>query len=62
MKTIKHLINARFLAFAEMATMQGAKPAPGIYSVAFVQQDGALKIAGELIRLFGIDIAPTDPS
>ena len=62
MKAGKHLINARFLAFAEMATMQEAEPEPGIYSFAFVQQDGALKIAGELIRLFGIDIVPTDPS
>ncbi len=60
MKTGMHLLNSLFMAFAAMAALPSAVAGPEISSFAFVQQDGSLKIAGNLIHLYGIYIPPTD--
>ena len=60
MKTRRHVLNVLFAAFAGMAPVQWAVADPEISSFAFVQGDGSLKIAGDLIRLYGIYIPPTD--
>ncbi|HJV76053.1 MAG TPA: thermonuclease family protein [Noviherbaspirillum sp.] len=47
-------------ALTGIATMGEAAADAEIASFAFVQEDGALRIAGNLIRLYGIYIPPTD--
>ena len=58
MKTIRHVLNFLFAAFACMAPVQWAA-ADEFSSFASVQTDGSLKIAGYLVRLYGIYIPPT---
>lgn len=55
----KHVFRLLFAVSAGMAAAQGAMADPEIASFAFVQEDGALKMAGHLIRLYGIYIPPT---
>ena len=59
MKTRRQVLNLLFALLAGMAPVQWAA-AQEISSFAFVQQDGSLKIAGYLVRLYGIYIPPTD--
>ena len=59
MKNRRHVLNVLFAAFAGMAPLQSTV-ADEISSFAFVQADGTLKIAGYLVRLYGIYIPPTD--
>jgi len=54
------MLSFMFAAFAGMATVQWAVADPELSSFAFVQEDGSLKVAGELIHLYGIYIPPTD--
>lgn len=56
----KHMLSFLFVAFAGMATVPSAVADPEISSFAFVQEDGSMKVAGELIHLYGIYIPPTD--
>ncbi|MEP6966253.1 MAG: thermonuclease family protein [Polaromonas sp.] len=60
MTTGKHLPNALCVAFAAIASMPSAAAGADISSFAFVQQDGTLRVAGNLIHLYGIYIPPTD--
>ena len=59
MKTRRHVLKVLFAAIAGMAAVPWVA-ADEISSFAFVQGDGSLKIAGYLIRLYGIYIPPTD--
>ena len=58
MKTGKHLLKALLAVLAQAATVHAA--GQEISSFAFVQEDGALRVAGNLIHLYGIYIPPTD--
>ena len=62
MKIGKHVLSVLFAACAGMSAVQPAIAEPEISSFAFVQDDGSLKIAGNLIRLYGIYIPPTAQS
>ena len=59
MKIRRYLLNVLFAAIAGVAAVPWAA-ADEISSFAFVQGDGSLKIAGYLVRLYGIYIPPTD--
>lgn len=60
MRTGKHMLNVWFAVLAGMASAPWAVADPEISSFAFVQEDGSLKVAGDLIRLYGIYIPPTE--
>ena len=60
MKTGTRMRNALFAASVGIATAQWAMADPEISSFAFVQDDGALRVAGNLIRLYGVYIPPTE--
>ena len=59
-KTGKHLLKALLAVLAQAATVHAA--GQEISSFAFVQEDGTLRVAGNLIHLYGIYIPPTDRS
>lgn len=59
MKAGRQLRNILFTVFSGMSAVQSAIADQEISSFAFVQDDGSLKIAGNLIRLYGIYIPPT---
>ncbi len=59
MQTARQVRNVLFAACAGMSALPSASAQPEISSFAFVQDDGALKVAGYLIRLYGIYIPPT---
>lgn len=59
MKTGKQVLHILLAAWVGMAAAQAAQAQSEISSFAFVQEDGSLKIAGYLIRLYGIYIPPT---
>ena len=59
MKTGKHVLNVLCATSVGIAGVQWAMAEPEISSFAFVQQDGSLKVAGYLIRLYGIYIPPS---
>ncbi|MGH6640395.1 MAG: thermonuclease family protein [Polaromonas sp.] len=54
------MLNVWFAVLAGMAPAPWAVADPEISSFAFVQEDGSLKVAGDLIRLYGIYIPPTE--
>lgn len=60
MKAGKRVLEVLFAASVGMATVQSAMADPEISSFAFVQEDGSLKVAGSVIRLYGIYIPPTE--
>lgn len=52
--------SALLAALLGMAVVRHAAAAPEISSFAFVQQDGSLRLAGYVVRLYGIYIPSTD--
>lgn len=54
----KHRLKALLVVLAQMATVHAV--GQDISSFAFVQQDGSLRVSGNLIHLYGIYIPPTD--
>lgn len=60
MKKPNHPGNAVLPSLLAALLALPALAAPDISSFAFVQEDGSLKVAGSLVRLYGIYIPPTD--
>ncbi len=61
---IKSLLKGLFKALLPLAALTATFHAAGqeISSFAFVQEDGTLRVSGNLIHLYGIYIPPTDRS
>lgn len=59
-KTGKPLLMAWLVVLAPMATLLPGVARAEISSFAFVQEDGSLRVAGNLIHLYGIYIPPTE--
>jgi endonuclease YncB( thermonuclease family) len=59
MATGKHVLGLWCAASVAIATAPWAMADPEISSFAFVQEDGSLKVAGNLVHLYGIYIPPT---
>lgn len=59
-KTGNHVSSFLLAALVGMVTAQETVADAEMASFAFVQEDGSLRIAGNLIRLYGIYIPPTD--
>jgi endonuclease YncB( thermonuclease family) len=59
MATGNHALNILLAASVAIAAAPSAQADPEISSFAFVQDDGSLRVAGNLIYLYGIYIPPT---
>lgn len=62
MKTRQCLLKMLLMASGAAATVHATTVDTEISGFAFVQEDSSLKIAGTLVRLYGIYVPPTDQS